>query len=76
RIFIDPLLCYITSKEDLGYEIKMEKTTNWARQLYKQQKIKFFMLAYADDTTWIAANKSIITEITEIASKFFELNNI
>ena len=51
RIFYDPLLCYMADKEDIGYEIKVEETTDWARQSHKQQKIKFSVLAYADDTT-------------------------
>ncbi|CAG8697653.1 1007_t:CDS:2 [Gigaspora margarita] len=63
-------------KENLEYEIEMEKTTDWARQLHKQQKIKFFMLAYADNIMKMVANKSMLRKITEIASEFFELNDI
>ena len=76
RIFYDPLLCYMADKEDIGYEIKVEETTDWARQSHKQQKIKFSVLAYADDTTWIAANQTMLKKITEIACEFFEINNI
>ncbi|CAG8830323.1 25734_t:CDS:2 [Gigaspora margarita] len=55
---------------------EMKETMDWAKQSYKQQNIKFSVLVYVYDITWIAANKFMLREITEIASKFFELNDI
>ncbi|CAG8823983.1 3825_t:CDS:1, partial [Gigaspora margarita] len=64
------------SKKDLRYKIKIKETTNWMKQLYKQQKIKIFVLAYADNMIWLVANKSMLRKITEKVSEFFEINNI
>ena len=38
--------------------------------------MRFSVLAYADDTMWIAENKSQLRKITEIASDFFRINDI
>ena len=34
------------------------------------------VLAYTDDTTWIANSKEELTEIIKIANEFYDLNDI
>jgi len=76
RIFYDPLLCIIHKEENLGYVID----SNWPQDLRTnktqvscwQQSI----LAYADDTTWIARSKKEMQKIIDISTEFYELNDI
>jgi exonuclease III len=76
RIFYDPLLCAIQNTRDTGYRM----STNWptdlvynkTKELYHQQAV----LAYADDTTWIARSKKELQEIVNVSNEFYELNDI
>src|ERR1044071_8126897 len=76
RIFYDPLLCMVNSTKDMGYQM----TTNWptdiaynkTKRLVHQQAV----LAYADDTTWIARSKDELQKIVNISNKFYEINDI
>ena len=45
---------------------------NKTQELSQRQGV----LAYADDTTWIAKSKKKLQEIIKISEEFYELNNI
>ena len=76
RIFYDPLLCLIQKEENLGYKIEVnwpsDLKTNKTQTLCWQQGV----LAYADDTTWIARSKAELQKIIDISTEFYELNDI
>src|SRR5437868_4085606 len=76
RIFYDPLLCIIYKEEDIGYKIELnwlqDLKTNKLRTTYWQQGV----LAYADDTIWIARSQKKIQKLINISSEFYELNDI
>ena len=55
-------------------------STNWPVDLV-HNKTKVFehsqaVLAYADDTTWIARSKAELQKIVDIANEFYEINDI
>ncbi len=76
RIFYDPLLCLIQKKKNLRYIVEskwpLDLSTNKTQVSYWQQSV----LAYADDTTWIARSKEEMQKIINISSEFYELNDI
>src|SRR5207237_4380836 len=76
RIFYDPLLCTVCKEKDLGYKIDLswpcDLTTNKIQLSSWQQGV----LAYADDTTWLARSRKEMQKIVDISSEFYELNDI
>ena len=50
--------------------------TDINRNISKPKKIEVSVLAYADDTTWVASSKDSLQNIINISNKFFELNDI
>src|SRR5437868_1716756 len=76
RIFYDPLLCIIHKEENLGYIID----SNWLQDLrMNKTQVSCWqqsVLAYADDTTWIARSKEEMQKIINISTEFYELNDI
>src|SRR6266487_6310637 len=76
QIFYDPLLCTIHKEEDLGYKIELnwpqDLRTNKLRTTCWQQGV----LAYTDDTTWIARSQKKMQKLINISSEFYELNDI
>ena len=76
RIFYDPLIEKIQSDPNLGYVIEIKTPSELSsNQIYKQSW-RQAVLAYADDTTWIAKDKAQMEKIIHIAEEFFQLNDI
>src|SRR5260364_386276 len=74
RIFYDPLLWRIQNDLSVGYIAKVTKFT-WS-ETDRGKDIRVSVLAYADDTTWIARSKNEIEKIIEMANQFFRINDI
>src|SRR5205085_6004138 len=73
--FYDPLLVRIQQAK-LGYQMSLEWPVNICKNTTKTEKIEVSALAYADDTTWVAASKESLQRIINISNEFFELNDI
>jgi hypothetical protein len=75
RIYYDPLIHQIAQLYK-GYTMK----TSWLQDLKfkKTQHIQTSasVLAYIDDTIWIASTKNELEQITNTASSFFQMANI
>ena len=56
--------------------MSIEWLTNLKYNRYQKISWKQGVLAYADDTTWIANSKEELTKIIEIANEFYDLNDI
>src|SRR6266487_334611 len=76
RIFYDPLLCTVQELINLGYEMTTKWPTNTSYNLTKEISVRQAVLAYADDTTWIAKSKEELQRIISISNEFYELNDI
>src|SRR6266487_4073715 len=76
RIFYDPLLCTVQKTKNLGYEMTTKWPTDITYNLTKELSHRQAVLAYADDTTWIAKSKKELQEIINISNEFYEINNI
>src|SRR5260363_285750 len=74
RIFYDPLLWRIQNDLSVGYVAKVTKFM-WS-DIDREKDIRVSVLAYADDTTWIARSKDEMEKIIELANQFFRINNI
>jgi ribonuclease HI len=75
RIYYDPLISKISSSIK-GYQM----TTTWSENI-RQNKLNKLqastsVLAYMDDTLWIAKSKQQLSEIITIATSFFLMANI
>ena len=66
----------IQNKRKLGYEMSLDWPTNLNYNKFQKMSWKQGVLAYADDTTWIANSKEELTEIVKIANEFYDLNDI
>ena len=75
-IFYDPLLCTVQKTEDLGYKMTTKWPTNISYNLTKEISHQQAVLAYADDTTWIAKSKEELQRIINISNEFYEINDI
>ena len=75
-IFYDPLLCTVQKTEDLRYKMITEWSTNISYNLTNEISHQQAVLAYADDTTWIAKSKEELQRIINISNKFYEINDI
>ena len=76
RIFYDPLLCAVNSTKDMGYQMITNWPTDLARNKTKKLAHQQAVLAYADDTTWIARSKDELQKIVDISNEFYEINDI
>jgi len=54
----------------------LEWPSDISKNITKVEKIEVSALAYADDTTWVAASKESLQSIINISNEFFELNDI
>ena len=72
------ILCYAQFKKtkNLGYEITTKQSTNITYNLTKELSHRQAVLAYADDTTWIAKSKEELQEIINISNEFYKINDI
>ena len=76
EFFYDPLLCKVQGNSKLGYRSEVVIPTDLARSKKVSRSARHAILAYADDTVWIANNKEQMEEICKIADSFFKLNDI
>src|SRR5260364_180842 len=76
RIYYDPLLCEIQNNKKWGYEIAVRWPLDLCNSRVKEISWHQSVLAYADDTTWIAKSKEELEEILELADEFYDLNDI
>ena len=76
RIFYNPLLKRIQKDASLDYTIAVSlpynNNLNYAKTIKQHQAV----VAFADDTTWIANSKEQMERTIQIAEDFFELNDI
>ena len=76
RIFYDPLLCEVQSRTNWGYTVEVSWPTDLSRNKTQKISSRQSVIAYADDTTWIAKSKEELVEILNLADDFYELNDI
>ncbi|CAB5381878.1 unnamed protein product [Rhizophagus irregularis] len=77
RIFYDPLLTRIKDIPEVGYRLITQWPSSEGTDINKtQHELKTSVVAYADDTAWIASNKKEMETIIGISNSFFKLNNI
>lgn len=76
RIFYDPLLVKINEDPLLGYTVSQHIPLNYSLNSSISKDWKQAVIAYADDTTWIAKNKKQMERTIQIAEEFFKLNDI
>ncbi|CAG8825821.1 35976_t:CDS:2, partial [Gigaspora margarita] len=74
-IFYDPLLERMQRDKDLDFLTKVSNL-NANRIVESSSSVHQAVLAYADDTTWIATSKEQIERTIEIAEQFFYINDI
>ncbi|GBC51438.2 reverse transcriptase family protein [Rhizophagus irregularis DAOM 181602=DAOM 197198] len=77
RIFYDPLLTRIKDIPEVGYRLITQWPSSEGTDINKtQHELKTSVVAYADDTAWIASNKKEMKTIIGISNSFFKLNDI
>ncbi|KAG9307038.1 hypothetical protein G9A89_003089 [Geosiphon pyriformis] len=78
KIFYDPLLCEIKRQEHLcKYRIISNFVAKSGRVESSSGKFFFFAAgAFVNDTIWVGNGQALTQHILDIASKFFEINNI
>ncbi|KAG9284395.1 hypothetical protein G9A89_023652 [Geosiphon pyriformis] len=77
-IFYDPLLCKIKRQENIcKYRLNCYFVTKTGH-LESQAELTFFLTAgaFVDDTIWIGSSRAAIQHILDVASKFFQINDI
>jgi hypothetical protein len=76
RIFYDPLLERIQEDSNLGYTVSVSVPFNYNLGFAKKMEWRQAVVAFADDTTWIANSKSQMQRTIQIAEEFFQMNDI
>lgn len=76
RIFYDPLLTRIQNCEQLGYKAEVKWPSNLGKNEFELIQKRQAVVAYADDTTWIAESKGQMEQIIRIAEEFYKINDI
>ena len=76
RIFYDPLLTRVQEDKELGYCIGALNPDSIQEETERKEEVRVSVVAYADDTTWIAASRQAMEKTLAIANEFFELNDI
>ncbi|CAG8843662.1 10345_t:CDS:2, partial [Gigaspora margarita] len=76
HIFYDPLLVRIQEAKELRYYVSMSEPKLKSRDYIQKKEIKMAIVAYTDDTIWVAPNKQVIKKMLSIANEFFYINNI
>src|SRR5260364_131302 len=72
RIFYDPLLFYVQSETNLGYDLSLAKYKAYPNNYLTRCAV----IAYTDDTTWVASNKQQLEKIIKIAEEFYKINTL
>jgi hypothetical protein len=75
RIYYDPLIHYIHTKFK-GYTIATTKITSLFPLKHKKIQANTSILAYMDDTLWIADSQQQLQNILNTASTFYQMANI
>ena len=75
RIYYDPLISYISSHFS-GYTLSTSWQTSLIHTSPNYLNTSISVLAYMDDTLWIAQSKTQLEEITNIASSFYSMADI
>ena len=75
RIYYDPLITYIYSNSP-GYTIETAWFTNLKNLTSDKLKAKCSVLAYMDDTLWVAPSQTDLNNIISIAESFYNMANI
>jgi len=75
RIYYDPLISYIYSNSP-GYTIETTWITNLKNNTTDKAKAKCSVLAYMDDTLWIASSQAELANTLSIAESFYTMANI
>jgi len=76
RIFYDPLLTAIRKKEKLGYKLQVDWPIDLSLNKVERLSMKIEVIAYADDTTYVANSRKELESIIEIAEQFYKINDI
>ena len=72
---LDPLITQI-AKTYKGYNLEVSWTTDLKTKKTNQLQISTSVLAFMDDTLWIASSKNELEQILELASSFFKMANL
>ena len=75
RIYYDPFILYISSHFS-GYTLSTSWQTSLINTSSNHLNTSISVLAYMDDTLWIAQSKTQLEEITNIASSFYSMADI
>jgi hypothetical protein len=75
RIYYDPLISYIYNNFN-GYSTKVSWPTNLKDPTYNKLESHCSVLAYMDDTLWIASSQQELSQILNIAESFYNMANI
>src|SRR5205085_4908332 len=75
RIYYDPLITQI-AKTYKGYNLEVSWTTDLKTKKTNQLQTSTSVLAFMDDTLWIASSKNKLEQILELASSFFKMANL
>ncbi|CAG8854368.1 25297_t:CDS:1, partial [Gigaspora margarita] len=67
---------YIQGNPKLRYRVKAKVSLCTRSNSFQFLKSRQAILAFADDTIWVAENKEQMEETIKIMKKFFEINNI
>src|SRR5260364_134594 len=76
RIFYDPLLCRIQEDPLLGFNLVHKEITDIGRMQVRKWEVKQAVIAYANDTTWIARDQETLGKTIQLAEQFYRINNI
>src|SRR6185295_1757469 len=75
RIYYDLLISYIYAKVP-GYILQSTWTTNLKLQTSNSLQKQCSVLAYMDDTLWVASSQTELSHILSIAESFYAMANI
>src|SRR6266542_423921 len=75
-IYYDPLLCYVQSQRNLGYQLSHSWSSSATGPTDQSLSADIPDTAFIDDTTWITSSQSTMESILSIADSFFILNDI
>ena len=60
----------------MGYKITVKTPTDLSSNLWQEEHQTQSVVAFADDTTWIASSKEALNQIIQVAEEFYKLNDI
>jgi ribonuclease HI len=75
RIYYDPLISHIYSN-NTGYTMQTSWITNLKNKSYSKLKTHCSVVAYMDDTLWIASSQAELSHILTTAESFYSMANI